>query len=36
MEGENMAKVWETERLVIRESAAVTAREIADFHRCNR
>ena len=31
-----MAKVWETERLVIRESAAVTAREIADFHRRNR
>lgn len=31
-----MTKSWETERLVIRESAAVTAREIADFHRRNR
>ena len=29
-------KVWETERLVIREAAAVTARELADFHRRNR
>lgn len=31
-----MTRSWETERLVIRESAAVTAREIADFHRRNR
>lgn len=31
-----MTKAWETERLVIREAAAVTARELADFHRRNR
>ena len=31
-----MAKEWETQRLVIREAAAVKARELAEFHRRSR